>query len=72
MVGQAQLPVVVEHVFQRHVEGLVVVADLAVIRLAKEGRALDRTHFAVDCRNAAIEHRLGAGELGVDHQSGVG
>ena len=51
---------------------LVVVADLAVVGLAEKGRALDCAHLAVDGGNATVEHRVGARELAVDHQQGVG
>ena len=71
VVGQAQLPVVVQVALQRQVEGLVVVANVAVVRLAEEGRARHCAHLAVHRRDAAVEHRLGAGQLGVQLQRGV-
>ncbi|MNH00383.1 hypothetical protein D3C79_595740 [compost metagenome] len=72
VIGQAQLPAVVEVVFQGQVEGLVVVANAPVVGLAQKGRTADRAQLIVDRRDTTVEHRLGARELGVDRQQGLG
>ena len=72
MAGQAQFPGIVQVVLEADLQQLVVVADLAVVGLAEKGRVLDRAHLAVDGGNATVEHRVGARELAVDHQQGVG
>ncbi|MNQ56298.1 hypothetical protein D3C85_704180 [compost metagenome] len=71
VVGQAQFPAVVQVVFQAGLEHLVAVADVAVVRFAEEGGALYRTELVIHRRNAAVEHRVVADELGFQQQSGV-
>ncbi|MNM79615.1 hypothetical protein D3C81_915520 [compost metagenome] len=71
MIGQAQLPAVIQVVLQGQVQGLVVVADAPVVRLAKERRAADRAQFVVHRRDPTIKHRFGARKLAVDRQQRV-
>ena len=53
--GQAQFPAVVEVMFQRGLQQVVVVVDVAVVRFTEEGRARDATPFIVRRDNATIE-----------------
>ncbi|MNJ56039.1 hypothetical protein D3C77_515680 [compost metagenome] len=71
VIGQTQLPAVVEVVLQRQVQCLVVVADAPVVGLAEKGRATDSAKRVVDCRNTTVEHRLGARKFTVDRQQRV-
>src|SRR3989338_486092 len=72
VVGQAQFPVIVQVMFEAELEHLIVVADIAVVGLAQVGGALHRAELAIHRRNAAVEQRLGAGELTLQQQPGVG